>query len=135
MIVYAAVAGDRRQAGSLQILEAIAGGQAAGTSSPAVIEEVWHLELSGQVPGLSGQARSAATILRPLLAVDQEVLDLAFDLKLAGDPLPGANDRLHAATCIRYGIETILSADRGFDSVPQLRRVDPLDPDALAELW
>lgn len=135
MIVYAAVAGDPRRSGSLEIMEAIAGAQAAGTSSPAVIEEVWHLELSDQLPGLSGQARSAATILSPLLAVDQEVLDLAFDLELEGNSLPGANDRLHAATCVRYGIETIVSADRGFDAVPQLRRVDPLDEDALQDLW
>lgn len=116
-------------------MEAIATGLAAGTTSPAVIEEVWHLELSGRLPGLEGQARDARTTFGTLLAIDDEVLDIAFGLELDGDRLPGANDRVHAATCLRYGIETIVSADGGFDAVPQLRRVDPLDRAAFADLW
>jgi predicted nucleic acid-binding protein len=34
---------------------------------------------------------------------------------------------VHVATCQVNGIETILTADRGFDGVPGLRRVDPAD--------
>ena len=134
MIVYASVE-DPRRAGALQILRAVGTGEAVGTSSPAVIEEVWHLELSGQVPGLAGLARRAQIILRPLLTVDDETLDLAFDLAPSADVKLGANDRVHAATCLRYGIETIVSADRAFDAVEGLERIDPLDADALSDLW
>jgi len=135
VIIYAVSAGDPRQPGSLEVMRAISAAEAAGTANAAVIEEVWHLELSGQVPGLEGQARSALTILRPLLQVDDEVLDIAFDLDLPDDTRLGANDRLHAATCIRYGISDIVTADRAFDDVPQLHRVDPLDAEALEDLW
>lgn len=135
MIVYAVAAGDPRQAGSLEIMEAISAARAVGTANSAVIEEVLHLELTGQVPGLGGQARSAHAILRPLLPVDDEVLDLAFDLELPADTRLGANDRVHAATCIRYGITDIVTADRAFDDVKELHRVDPLDAKALADLW
>lgn len=134
MIVYA-TSEDRRRQGSLDVLTAIAERRAAGSASSAVIEEVWHLELSGQIPGLSGQAELAHQILQPLLAIDDEALEIAFGLELAGDATLGANDRLHAATCIRHGITDIVSADRGFDAVRELRRVDPLDARALADLW
>ncbi len=134
MIVYA-TSNDPRRQGSLEVMTAIADRRAVGTASSAVIEEVWHLELSGQVPGLSGQAELAHEILRPLLAIDDEVLEIAFGLELVEDTTLGANDRIHAATCIRHGITDIVSADRGFDAVGELHRVDPLDPRALADLW
>lgn len=135
MIIYAVSAGDPRQPGSLEIMRAISAADAAGTTNAAVIEEVLHLELTGQVPGLEGQARSAHAILRPLLTVDDEVLDIAFDLVLPADTRLGANDRLHAATCIRYGITDIVTADRAFDDVERLHRVDPIDAEALEGLW
>ena len=134
MIVYAATPGPRREP-SLAAFEAIAEGRAVGLTSAAVLEEVWHLELSDQVEGLAGQAERAHAILRPVLAIDDEVLAIAFDLSPRGGATLGANDRLHAATCIRHGIETILSADRGFDSVRELTRVDPLDAHARDDLW
>lgn len=135
MLVYAVSVNESRRAGSIEIMEAISSGRAAGTTSPAVIEEVWHLEASGRVPGLKGQAKRAYEILRPLLPVDDQVLDLAFDLGLSDDAALGANDRVHAATCRRYGIEAIVSADRGFDAVDGLHRVDPIDAKALEDLW
>lgn len=116
-------------------MRAISNAEAVGLSSPAVVEEVWHLELNGQVKGIEGLAERWHTLLRPLLTIDDEVLDIAFGLELVGDRLPGANDRIHAATCLRYGIETIVSADRGFDAVQGLTRVDPIDAEALRDLW
>lgn len=35
-------------------------------------------------------------------------------------------DAIHAAVCITYGLEGIVSADRAFDRVPGVRRFDPL---------
>ena len=57
-----------------------------------------------------------------------DVLDRAFELKVRG---LGANDRVHVATCLVNGLDTVLTADRAFDSAPGLRRVDPAD---LAEV-
>ncbi|MFN8150952.1 MAG: type II toxin-antitoxin system VapC family toxin [Solirubrobacterales bacterium] len=135
VIVYAVAEDDSRQPGSIEIMDAISDARAVGVANSAVIEEVWHLEMSGRVPGLDGQARGAHTILRPLLPIDDEVLDIAFGLELPADTRLGANDRLHAATCIRYGITDIVTADRAFDDVEQLHRIDPIDQGALADLW
>jgi predicted nucleic acid-binding protein len=46
----------------------------------------------------------------------------------------GSNDRIHLATALANGIDTIVSADSDFDHVRAIRRVDPLDDRAIARL-
>jgi predicted nucleic acid-binding protein len=36
-----------------------------------------------------------------------------------------ARDLVHVATCIHEGITEIVSTDRGFDQVAEIRRIDP----------
>ena len=36
-----------------------------------------------------------------------------------------ARDLVHVATCIHEGITEIVSPDRGFDQVAEVRRIDP----------
>jgi uncharacterized protein len=49
-------------------------------------------------------------------------------------PALGARDAMLAAITLNRGIGAILTADRGFDEVPGLRRVDPLDAAAVASV-
>ncbi|MFL6130369.1 MAG: type II toxin-antitoxin system VapC family toxin [Mycobacteriales bacterium] len=123
VFVYAA-SDSPYQPGSAAVIEALGAGTASATTSTAVIEELWHLELGGRVPGLDGVAEATFMLLRPVLAVTDEVVAAAFDLGVAG---LGANDRIHVASCQIHGIPVVLTADRGFDRVPGLRRVDPAD--------
>lgn len=97
------------------MLAAIARDAAAGRTSTAVLEEVWHLERSGRVGDIGGVTQAAYEILTPLLAVDDAIFRASLDSEGHG---LGTDDRLHAATC----------------AVPGLRRVDPLDEDALGSL-
>lgn len=103
---------------------ALGEGGATGRTSSAVLEEVWHLELSGRVHGLDGLAARTHALMRPLLIVTDAVVDRALALDA---PRLGANDRLHAATCLVNGLATIVSADADFDGLEAPRRVDPLD--------
>ncbi len=130
VFIYAAVASEYRDP-CLETLDAIASGDAKGRTSTAVLEEVWHLELSGRIPGIAGLARRAYDALEPLLAVSDEAFRLALELPAKR---LGANDRLHAGTCLANGIETIVSADAGFDELELPRRVDPLDSERLGAL-
>lgn len=130
VVVYAAVDSEYR-APCLEILEAVARRTAGGVISTAVLEEVWHVELSGQAGSLGGLAGRSYALFTPLLTVTDEVVRRALALDA---PRLGANDRIHAATALVNGIDTILSADAGFDGVPGLRRVDPLDDRARAGL-
>lgn len=132
VIVYS-VAGGRYQEPCLDLLEAIAGSDLEGLCTVAVAEEVWHLELGGRIPGLRGQTARIRTLFFPLLPVTHAALDGA--LAITADPeLLGANDRLHVGSCLEHGIRAVVSADRGFDSVSEIERIDPLEGDLIERL-
>ena len=92
---------------------------------------------SGTSSSLAGSGSSTALTARayaalgPLLPVSDE----SFRRALALDaPSLGAKDRVHVATCLTHGIDLVVSADRGFDAVAEIRRIDPLDGPAVATL-
>lgn len=129
-IVYSALEGPGREP-CLRVLKAVAAGEAQGRTSPAVLEEVWHV-VRRRFPGeLEGLVESALTIFSPLLPVTEEALTQALALPESG---LGPNDRLHVGTCRTEGIEAVLTADRAFDAVSGVERVDPLDPAAIDRL-
>ncbi|MGI9020557.1 MAG: type II toxin-antitoxin system VapC family toxin [Solirubrobacterales bacterium] len=130
VVIYSAVESAHREP-CRQILTAIARGEAEGRTSVAVLEEVWHVELSGKAGDIGGLAAHALELFTPLLGVTDEIFRAA--LSLDGAPI-GANDRIHVATCAENDIATIVTADAGFDSVGALSRVDPLDEPALKDL-
>jgi predicted nucleic acid-binding protein len=129
-IIYSALEGPGRES-CLRVLRAIASGDAQGRTSPAVLEEVWHVALRRYPGQLDGLAESALTIFSPLLPVTEEAL--RHGLGMAGSAL-GPNDKLHVGTCRTEGIEVVLSADRAFDQAAGIERVDPLDPAAVERL-
>jgi predicted nucleic acid-binding protein len=131
VIVYSAVYDSPYRAPCLEVLAAIGRGDADGRVSTSVLEEVWHLELAGRMQGLDGLAARAYETFGPLLPVADEAFRRALGLDAAA---LGANDRLHVATCLTHGIDVVLSADGGFDSVAEVRRVDPPDGPARAAL-
>ena len=122
VIVYAASEGPYRDA-CVAVLEAVVDG-APGVTSVAVLEEVWHLERSGRLPGLLGTTDDALDVFWPPTSVTAPVLRAALRLDAAA---LGANDLVHVATCHDLGITDIVTADAAFDQAPRLRRVDPLD--------
>ena len=117
VLVYAA-AGD---AGALALLQGASALRRDVATSSTVIEELHRLELRGRVP--AGLARDTFTLLRPLLEVTDDAVATALALDSAG---LGAADRLHVGVCRAHGIDTIATADRAFDGIPGLHRLDPL---------
>lgn len=131
VVVYSGVRDSPYREPCLEIMAAITRGEVEGRTSTAVLEEVWHIELSGRVRELDGLTARAYAILGPLLPVTDAAFRRALGLEA---PALGANDRLHVATCLVHGIDLVVSADRVFDSVPEIRRVDPLDGPARSAL-
>jgi predicted nucleic acid-binding protein len=131
VVVYSGVRDSPYREPCLEIMAAITRGDVEGRTSTTALEEVWHLELSGRVRDIDGLTASAYAILGPLLPVSDEAFRRALGLDA---PALGANDRLHVATCLTHGIDLVVSADQGFDSVPEVRRIDPLDGPARAAL-
>lgn len=130
VLVYAASKSEHREP-CLELLRAVGSGEADGRTSTAVVEEAWHLELSGRADFLAGLAERAYRLFTPLLPVTDETVARALALDVDG---LGANDRIHVATCLENGVDTIVTADAAFDQVRAIRRVDPLDRRAVARL-
>jgi len=130
VILYSALEGPARAA-CLRVLETVASGEAQGRTSPAVLEEVWHVAERRYRGQLDGLVESALAIFSPLLPVTEEALVRALALDA---PSLGPNDRLHLGTCAAEGIDVVLSADRGFEGIAATRRVDPFDAEAVERL-
>lgn len=130
VIVYAATQSRYRDP-CVQVLEAIAAGQADGRTSPAVLEEVWYIERSGRAGAIDGLTAHAYTVFTPLLEVTDEAFRLALELRA---PALGPADLVHVGTCRSHGIPTVLSTDSGFGGLRGLRRVDPMDARALGRV-
>lgn len=97
-----------------------------------VLQELMHRYLGsrrwtqGGREALQGFAELMSSRIEPFYVGDVE---LAATL---ADRHPGisARDYLHAAVMRRLGVERIISADRDFDRLPGITRLDPADVDA-----
>lgn len=129
-ILYSLFPGPGREAG-LRLLAAVAAGEAQGRTSPAVLEEVWHVARRRRPEQVVELLESLLQVFSPLLPVTEK--DFVAALSIEGsslDPL----DRLHLGTCATHGIGMVLTADRAFDAVSAVERIDPLDPAAVDRL-
>jgi predicted nucleic acid-binding protein len=130
VILYSALGVPQRD-NCARVMRAIAAGEVEGQTSPAVLEEVWHVSMRDFDGTLNDLVGKALTIFSPLLPVTEEALVSA--LSMPDSPLD-TNDRLHVGTCATNRIGTVLTADRAFDGVKGIRRVDPFDSAAIEEL-
>jgi predicted nucleic acid-binding protein len=134
VLVYAV--GDRhdlrRPARSL--LESVAGGRLTATTTPEVIQEFVHVRSRRRERADAAALGEAyADLLSPLLEVGEG--DLKEGLRLfERTPVLGAFDAVLAAVALRGGAKALVSADRAFASVPDLRHVglEGLEADILA---
>ena len=91
-----------------------------------VIQEIFHRYRAIRRPELAVTvAERAMDMFAPVLPVTHAVMRRVPDL-VARYPDLASRDLIHVATCIHEGITEIISADRGFDRVSELRRIDPL---------
>jgi predicted nucleic acid-binding protein len=130
VLVYSAERGSDRGEDCARILDAVIRDGAPGSTSPAVLEEVWDLERRRRLAGLEGLTERLYRGLGPLLPITDAVFALALALKLDA-PAAGTSDRIHLATCLVNDIGLIVSADRGLDGAEGVQRVDPSDRRAV----
>jgi predicted nucleic acid-binding protein len=130
VVLYSALAVSARDT-CVRVLKAVAAGDADGRTSPAVLEEVWYVASSRYGAELGDLAEAAARIFSPLLPVTEDALRHALSMP---DSKLGTNDRLHVGTCASHDIDVVLTADRAFDGIRGIRRVDPFDAGAVERL-
>lgn len=109
------------------LLERVRADRIRGHASVEVVQEYAHVLLRrGHPPReVTAAARDVAAVCT-LQPFDEDVLDAALDL-IDRVPRLGMRDAVHAATALLLPQPAIVAADRIFDDVPGLRRVDPSD--------
>lgn len=110
-------------------------GELAGSVTPVVLAEVVHQRLcqTGDRAEAVKRGRQVAAVFR-VHATESSDADLASEVYARVEQLD-AFDALLAAVALNRGIDTVVSADRGFDRIDEITRVDPTDKDGLARIW
>ncbi|HEX6255660.1 MAG TPA: type II toxin-antitoxin system VapC family toxin [Euzebyales bacterium] len=112
------------------VLRAAAAGSIRLEASVEVVQEFAHVLIRRGVDRSSAVAQAQEVNAQCLLhAFDEDVLTRALTL-VADYSTLGMRDAVHAATALGADIAQVVSADRIFDGVEGITRVDPLDPGA-----
>lgn len=130
VLIYARGAAHHYREPCRAIVRAAAKEEIQIEASVELIQEFAHLLLRRQPDRQDALAEveEARSQVR-LHAFDNEVLAKGLEL-LRRHPTLGVRDSVHAATALRAGLAEIISADRIFDGLAELDRVDPADPTA-----
>ena len=127
VIMYAAGGEHPLRDPSRRVLSRIGNGDLDGVISAEVVQEIIHRFVSIRRSDVGQeQAREAMDFFAPVLPITHAVMRRVPDLARKYPSLD-ARDLLHVATCIHEGITDIVSTDRGFDQVAEVRRIDPTE--------
>jgi hypothetical protein len=127
VLMYAAGAEHPLRASSQQIVRLIAAGDLEAVISAEVVQEILHRFVAIGRPDLGARiARDALDLFDPVLPITHAVMHRMPGL-IERYPRLSARDLVHVATCLEAGIGSIVSPDRGFDAVTEIRRIDIAD--------
>lgn len=110
----------------LSVQEAIARGEIKAVTDAEVLQEILH-----RYTALNERERAVEVcrlflqVVPDVLPVTRSVMERAMELHIRFPQLQ-ARDSLHAAVMLEYGIGHIISADKHFDGVAGITRLDPL---------
>lgn len=109
-------------------------GELRGEASADLIQEFAHQRYR-QTHDRAAACRSARRVAQTCVLHALEPADVLRGLELfERHPRLSGRDASFAAVALGRGIDAILSADRAFDELPGLERIDPADADAVAGL-
>lgn len=108
-----------------RIVEAIGSKRVDAATSTEVIQEILHRGIAiRRVDASLDLADRTMDLFAPVLPITHALMRRVPDL-VRRYPGLDARDLVHVATCIHEGIPAIVSADREFDKVAEVRRIDP----------
>lgn len=125
VVMYAAGGEHPLRVPCQRLLEQVADGRFEAVTSVEVIQEILHRFTAIRRAATGAAiARDALDLFAPVLPVTHAVMRRMPEL-VEAHPTLAARDLVHVATCLQEGIRDIVSPDRGFDTVPGIRRLDP----------
>jgi len=112
---------------SLRILQLIREGDLEAVTSTEVVQEIAHRFLAVRRPEIARQLTTdVLDLFAPVLPITHALMRRMPELARKYPSL-SARDLVHVATCIHEGITEIISPDRAFDQVAEMRRIDPTE--------
>lgn len=125
VLMYAAGGEHSLQRPCRLVVDAIGARSIEATTSVEVVQEILHRYLAiGRAAGGLALAEETLELFAPVLPLTHALMRRVPDLARRYPGL-AARDVLHLATCIHEGIAEIVSTDRGFDGVSEVRRIPP----------
>jgi uncharacterized protein len=125
VLMYAAGAPHPLKEPCRRIVDGIGDRTIAGVTSVEVVQEIVHRYLAiGRAAGGLDLADQTMDLMAPILPITHAVMRRVPVLARRYPDLD-ARDLVHVATCIHEGITEIISTDRGFDGVAEVRRIPP----------
>lgn len=117
-----------------EILQYVSSGRLHAVTSAEVVQEILHRFMHlGHRPTAAALAAATLDLFSPVVPITHRVMDRMPGLVHRYEAL-SSRDLVHVATCLEEGIETLVSPDRGFDAVREIRRVDPGDRTSVESL-
>ena len=127
VLVYAVGADHRLAEPCRRIVDDVAHGRVAATTTVEVIQEFVHVRARRRDrDDAVALGEAFATLFAPLLVIDE--VALRGGLRLYADHASlGAFDAVLASASLGAGADALVSADRAFRGVPGLRHLDPTE--------
>lgn len=126
ILMYAAGSEHPLRAPCQRIVDVISNGSLEAATSAEVIQEILHRAVAmRRIDAGIKLANQAMDMFAPVLPITHALMRRVPDL-VARYPGIDARDAVHVATCIHEGIREIVSADRGYDDVAEVQRIDPV---------
>lgn len=128
ILVYAVGAEHRAREPSRRLLDALGAGLLVATTTIDVIQEFVHVYARRRTRARAAElARRYVTLLTPLLVPGEVELGRGLELFESHTKL-GAFDAVLAASALSHEAEALVSADRAFANIPELRCIAPGSP-------
>jgi predicted nucleic acid-binding protein len=114
-----------------RVLEQILNGELNAATNVEVHQEILHRYLALGQPDRAREVSEDFQALVPnVLPVTIQELMRSRELSIKYPGLP-SRDLVHLAVMLSNGIDTIVSADRHFDNLSEIKRLDPMQLGAL----
>lgn len=126
VFLYAIGADSPHRTPCRAVLEAVGQGRLDGITSSEVLQEILHVRSRRvNVKDATSAVRAAADLVAEVLPVTTNDVLGACRLLEAHSGL-SARDALHAAVMMNSQLHLLVSVDRDFDVLPELKRIDPV---------
>ena len=132
VFLYAVGAESPHRDACRAVLQAVGAGKLDGVTSSEVLQEILHVRARRvSVQDAASAVRAAADLVAEVLPVTARDVLEACRLLGAYSGL-GARDAVHAAVMKTSQLHLLVSVDRDFDAITELKRLHPMDALELA---